>query len=218
MKVSNPQAGAGNPATSSPAGNQNSVGGNRSEEDKEKKFGSALEKKANEKSGLDKRPGADSMANGNAAINHALFMAQPQAPVAETSSASAATGVIPAEINALHSEITHALEVSGPNEVQLHFDAQVLDGLSVTLNREGGMLQVSMQVNSPEMARFLEAHASTLAQRLERPERPAFISIETRGAPRQDEGSYQQGGGHQQGRDRNSDEPQGRAASLGEDA
>ncbi|MCW5964614.1 MAG: hypothetical protein KIT83_11295 [Bryobacterales bacterium] len=219
MKTVNPQSAAANPtAASIVAGEQHSLRDRKSEGEKEKKFGSALDKKAQERRGVEKQAGADSTAEGPSPLHLAFLASQPPVSVAETGSAAAACGAVPPTVEAIHSEIVYAIEAAGPNEIRIEFDSQVLDGLSIALTREGGMLQVSMQVNSPEMARFLEAHASTLAQRLDRPEQPAFISIETRSAPRQDGGGYQQGSGQQPDRNPDSEDARDRDADFGDGA
>lgn len=178
------------------------------EEGKSKSFDTALGKKASQKEEAEKR-GASASGLEAGAPPLPAFLAQPSfaAPVETTQTASVGA-VLPPELAALSGEIQHAIEVSPSGSVRIQFEASVLDGLAVTINREGGMLHVSLQTGTPEMARFLEVHAASLAQTLERPERPAFISIETRPHQSDSHGGGRQGSGQQQ-EDREDTVPQG---------
>lgn len=199
MKIGNPQS----PSQSTPLERPRDADAPRPEHSRQddshgKRFGSALEKKASEKKHLERHAASnDPMTPAFPA--QLPFQPQSFASPIESTATGAVAGVLPPEITALSGEILHALEVNGPNEVRIQFDAAVLDGLSVTLTKEGGALHVSLQAASPEMARFLEVHAASLAQSLERPERAAFISIETRPHAGDHHGGRGQGGGGRHG-------------------
>ncbi len=215
MRVNQTQVGSSG-QTGAPTDTKGSPSTSKQRDDggKESRFGSALDKKVSAKEAAVQKQDGDPLEEALDEVPSA-FTQMPPAPAMQVTSASSGAAVSgPPEIRAIEFEIVHALEVAGPNEVRIHFEAQALDGLSITLNREGGVLQVSMQVNSPEMARFLEAHAATLAQRLDMPDRPAFISIETRSAdPRDSRGNSQ--GGNQQERDAERDEASSQSNDAG---
>jgi hypothetical protein len=159
----------------------------RREDSPARRFGSALEKKATEKKKME-QSGESGELSAPPPLSQLPFQPPSFAAPVEAAATGAVGGVMPPELAALAGEIQHAIEVSGPNEIRIQFDAAVLDGLSVTLTREGGALQVNLQANSLEMARFLEVHAASLAQSLERPERSAYISIEARPQPGERQG------------------------------
>lgn len=198
-----------NPNTRVPANTRGSTPPETSQKDSDRdrasegkpRFGEALQKRASQR-----QANAEDMLERAGAPGLPPWLQQaPTVSPAELAQTGGVGAVMPPEIAALSDEIQHTLETHGVNEVRIQFDASVLDGLSVTLTRDGGMLQVALQAASPEMARFLEVHASSLAQTLERPGQQAFISVETR--PSQGEHSGQQGGGGSQGQQKRDDNP-----------
>jgi hypothetical protein len=196
MKIGSPQT----PSQSAPADRARDSQAPRTDKDRgddspARRFGSALEKKATEKKM--NQSGESGDLSAPPPLSQLPFQPPSFAAPAESTATSAVGAVMPPELAALEGEIQHAIDVSGPNEIRIQFDAAVLDGLSVTLTREGGALQVNLQANSVEMARFLEVHAASLAQSLERPDRSAYISIEARPQP----GDRQGGRGQQDRQD-----------------
>ncbi|MCU0228771.1 MAG: flagellar hook-length control protein FliK [Bryobacterales bacterium] len=212
MKVSHTQKGSPTQSGSTDAASRadrKDTGG------KESRFGNALDKKAAEKEAPERATQGDPLADARMGVLPAFAQTLHPTTQASAGPVSASATTTPPEITALQHEISHSLEVTGPNEVRIQFDSKTFDGLSVTLTREGGALQVSMQASSPEIARFLEAHAASLAQRLEQPERAAYIRIETTNPGSRDSGGNAQG---DRQRDRDDDRDRQSAANNPEGA